>query len=127
MTALNSLTQEERAATLCLDQSTIEQSVSKDVALAMRAVGADMLDAPVSGGMTLSQIMKTAGTVSPYTNVSAGVVGAEKGTLAIMCGGSDAAFSTASPVLQAMAREVTHCGDLGTGLAAKIANKYVCR
>ena len=52
MTALNSLSQEERAATLCLDQSTIEQSVSKDVALAMRAVGADMLDAPVSGGMT---------------------------------------------------------------------------
>lgn len=52
MTALNSLSQEERAATLCLDQSTIEQSVSKDVALAMRAVGADMLDAPISGGMT---------------------------------------------------------------------------
>ncbi|GAB1730509.1 hypothetical protein NU195Hw_g5993t1 [Hortaea werneckii] len=103
MTALNSLTQEERAATLCLDQSTIEQSVSKDVALAMRAIGADMLDAPVSGG----------------------VVGAEKGTLAIMCGGSDAAFSTASPVLQAMAREVTHCGDLGTGLAAKIANNML--
>lgn len=50
MTTLNALTQEERAQTLCLDQSTIEQSVSKDVALAMRAVGADMLDAPVSGG-----------------------------------------------------------------------------
>lgn len=50
MNTLNSLTQEERSATLCLDQSTIEQSVSKDVALAMRAVGADMMDAPVSGG-----------------------------------------------------------------------------
>lgn len=52
MATLNTLTQEERSATLCLDQSTIEQSVSKDVALAMRAVGADMVDAPVSGGMT---------------------------------------------------------------------------
>ena len=52
MTTLNTLPQEERSATLCLDQSTIEQSVSKDVALAMRAVGADMVDAPVSGGMT---------------------------------------------------------------------------
>ncbi|KAI7551444.1 hypothetical protein KC331_g2551 [Hortaea werneckii] len=103
MTALKSLSQEESAATLCLDQSTIEQSVSKDVALAMRAVGADMLDAPVSGG----------------------VFGAENGTLAIMCGGSDAAFKTATPVLQAMAREVTHCGDLGTGLAAKIANNML--
>jgi 3-hydroxyisobutyrate dehydrogenase len=52
MTTMNTLTQKERSATLCLDQSTIEQSVSKDVALAMRAVGADMVDAPVSGGMT---------------------------------------------------------------------------
>ena len=52
MATLNTLTQDERSATLCLDQSTIEQSVSKDVALAMRAVGADMVDAPVSGGMT---------------------------------------------------------------------------
>lgn len=57
------------------------------------------------------------------TNTSLGVVGAEKGTLAIMCGGGDAAFKRANEVLQAMAREVTHCGDLGTGLAAKIANK----
>ena len=56
MTTLNTLTQEERSATLCLDQSTIEQSVSKDVALAMRAVGADMVDAPVSGGMADSSI-----------------------------------------------------------------------
>lgn len=51
MTTLNALTQEQRSVTLCLDQSTIEQSISKDVALAMRAVGADMMDAPVSGGM----------------------------------------------------------------------------
>lgn len=54
MTTLKSLTQEEREATLCLDQSTIEQSVSKEVALAMRDVGANMLDAPVSGGMAAS-------------------------------------------------------------------------
>ena len=53
MTGLQSLTQEDRTATLCLEQSTIEQSISKDVALAMRAVGADMLDAPVSGGMVV--------------------------------------------------------------------------
>lgn len=50
MSALQSLTQDERSATLCLEQSTIEQSVSQSVALKMREVGADMLDAPVSGG-----------------------------------------------------------------------------
>jgi 3-hydroxyisobutyrate dehydrogenase len=48
--ALETMTQEQRAATLCMDQSTIEQSVSKNVALTLRAAGAQLLDAPVSGG-----------------------------------------------------------------------------
>lgn len=50
LTALQHLNAESRAQTLCLDQSTIEQSVSKAVALEMRKAGADMMDAPVSGG-----------------------------------------------------------------------------
>lgn len=54
-----------------------------------------------------------------------GVVGARDGTLSIMVGGDAATFQRALPFLQPMARKVTHCGDLGTGLAAKIANKYV--
>ena len=57
------------------------------------------------------------------TDALIGVIGAEKGTLAIMVGGSDSSFKRSLEVLQPMAREVTHCGDLGTGLAAKIANK----
>lgn len=54
-----------------------------------------------------------------------GVVGARDGTLAIMVGGDPVSFERSLPVLQPMARKVTHCGDLGTGLAAKISNKYV--
>jgi 3-hydroxyisobutyrate dehydrogenase len=50
LSALESMSQEQRAATLCIDQSTIEQSVSKAVALQLRQVGADLVDAPVSGG-----------------------------------------------------------------------------
>jgi 3-hydroxyisobutyrate dehydrogenase len=50
LTALQNLDAESRSHTLCLDQSTIEQSVSKAVALEMRKVGANMMDAPVSGG-----------------------------------------------------------------------------
>ncbi|OQD78781.1 hypothetical protein PENANT_c081G02292 [Penicillium antarcticum] len=89
--------------TLSKDQSTIEQSVSKAVALELRKAGADMLDAPVSGG----------------------VVGAENGTLAIMVGGDKASFDCSVPVLQSMARKVTYCGDLGAGLAAKISNNLL--
>ncbi|CAN9081751.1 unnamed protein product [Alternaria alternata] len=103
LSALESMSQEERAATLCVDQSTIEQKVSKTVALRLREAGADLVDAPVSGG----------------------VIGAEKGTLAIMVGGSKSSFDRAVPVLESMSRKVTYCGDLGAGLAAKIANNLL--
>ncbi|CAF3652165.1 unnamed protein product [Fusarium graminearum] len=55
--------------------------------------------------------------------VPTGVVGAEQGTLAIMVGGSKTSFDRSVPVLESMSRKVTYCGDLGAGLAAKIANK----
>ena len=40
-----------------------------------------------------------------------------------MVGGDKKAFDRSVPVLGAMSRKVTYCGDLGAGLAAKIANK----
>ncbi|KAH7268977.1 NAD binding domain of 6-phosphogluconate dehydrogenase-domain-containing protein [Fusarium redolens] len=103
LSALKAMSQDQRADTLCIDQSTIEQSVSNAVALQMRQVGADLVDAPVSGG----------------------VIGAEKGTLAIMVGGSKTSYHRSVPVLQSMARKVTYCGDLGAGLAAKISNNLL--
>ena len=51
--------------------------------------------------------------------MSGGVEGARDGTLAIMCGGSDAGFSRAQPVLSAMGRTVAHFGPVGAGQAAK--------
>jgi len=53
LTALQNLDEKSRSQTLCLDESTIEQSVSKAVALKMREAGAEMMDAPVSGGMSV--------------------------------------------------------------------------
>ncbi|KAJ4231844.1 hypothetical protein NW757_013883 [Fusarium falciforme] len=103
LSALKDISQDQRAETLCIDQSTIEQSVSKAVALQLRQIGADLVDAPVSGG----------------------VIGAEKGTLAIMVGGSKTSYDRSVPVLQSMARKVTYCGDLGAGLAAKISNNLL--
>lgn len=54
MNALKQL-EGDQTSTLCLDQSTIEQRVSKEVALKMREIGADMMDAPVSGGKLKSR------------------------------------------------------------------------
>ncbi|RSL43905.1 hypothetical protein CEP54_014899 [Fusarium duplospermum] len=92
LNALKDISQDQRAETLCIDQSTIEQSVSKAVALQLRQIGADLVDAPVSGG----------------------VIGAEKGALAIMVGGSKTSYDRSVSALQSMARKVTYCGDLGS-------------
>jgi 3-hydroxyisobutyrate dehydrogenase len=66
-------------------------------------------------------MLRPSGTERSHT--LPGVVGAEKGTLAIMVGGDKSAFDRSVPVLASMSRKVTYCGDLGAGLAAKIANK----
>lgn len=107
LSALESMSQEERAATLCVDQSTIEQKVSKTVALRLREAGADLVDAPVSGGKSIVLVLKAS-----KAHQCAGVIGAEKGTLAIMVGGSKSSFDRAVPVLESMSRKVTYCGGL---------------
>lgn len=48
--ALNELSEEKRKETLFIDSTTLDQSIAKIVASKMREVGAEMVDAPVSGG-----------------------------------------------------------------------------
>lgn len=62
LSALKSMSQEECAATLCMDQSTIEQKVSKAVALQLRDAGADLVDAPVSGGKSIVVVSEVSRT-----------------------------------------------------------------
>jgi 3-hydroxyisobutyrate dehydrogenase-like beta-hydroxyacid dehydrogenase len=82
-----------------IDMSTIAPSTSRQVADRVRAVGAEMLDAPVSGS----------------------VPAAEDGTLVIMVGGEEATFRTAEPLLRVLGRKVTHIGPNGQGLLLKLA------
>jgi L-threonate 2-dehydrogenase len=71
----------------------------------LAAMGIDLLDAPVSGG----------------------VVGAEKATLTIMAGGPLATFERAKPLLDAMGDKVRHVGlKLGDGAAMKTVNQLLC-
>ncbi|KAK5304296.1 hypothetical protein LTR99_004752 [Exophiala xenobiotica] len=99
--ALKGLSSSDVSETLCIDESTIEQSESRNISQEIKAVGVEMIDAPVSG------------------------VGARDGTLTMMVGGSREAFLRSVPVLQLMGKSVLHCGDLGAGLAAKLANNEV--
>jgi L-threonate 2-dehydrogenase len=71
----------------------------------LTAMGIDLLDAPVSGG----------------------VVGAEKATLTIMAGGPQSTFNRAKPYLDAMGDKVRHVGlNLGDGAAMKTVNQLLC-
>ena len=78
-------------------------ATARNVAAIASAKGLDVLDAPVSGG--------TGGAIA--------------GTLTFMCGGSDAAFAAATPILQAMGRNIIHAGPAGAGQSAKICNNMM--
>jgi 3-hydroxyisobutyrate dehydrogenase len=88
---------------LMIDSSTIDVASAREVHEAAAAVGHLMLDAPVSGG----------------------VAGAEAGTLTFMCGGPEAAFDKAKPLLDVMGRNIVHAGGPGNGQAAKVCNNMI--
>jgi 3-hydroxyisobutyrate dehydrogenase-like beta-hydroxyacid dehydrogenase len=57
--------------------------------------------------------------------VSGGPMGAIEGTLAIMCGGSQAAYDAAKPVLDRMGTKVVHAGPIGAGTQMKLARNMM--
>ncbi|MCB8819593.1 3-hydroxyisobutyrate dehydrogenase [Microvirga rosea] len=88
---------------LVIDCSTIDvESARKAHALA-KEQGLGSLDAPVSGG----------------------VGGAKGATLTFMAGGTAEAFRQAEPILSRMGKKVVHCGEAGSGQAAKICNNMI--
>jgi 3-hydroxyisobutyrate dehydrogenase len=89
--------------TLLIDSSTIDPHTARDVAMDARAKPTPMVDAPVSGGTG----------------------GAEAGTLTFMVGGEAADFEKAKPILQAMGKNIVHCGAAGNGQVAKICNNMM--
>jgi 3-hydroxyisobutyrate dehydrogenase len=93
-----------RPGSIVIDCSTVSAVTAREAARRLAGRQVDFLDAPVSGG----------------------VEGARDGTLAIMVGGSPAAFERARPVLAAMGRAVTHFGPSGSGQAAKATNQIMC-
>lgn len=92
-----------RAGSLVIDCSTISPTSTRAIADRLRAAGAHMLDAPVSGGSE----------------------GAAKGTLSIMIGGDKAQVARAMPILRAMGQTITHVGSHGAGQMAKLVNQIL--
>jgi 3-hydroxyisobutyrate dehydrogenase-like beta-hydroxyacid dehydrogenase len=82
-----------------VDMSTVSPRASRELAERVRARGARMLDAPVSGSIPQ----------------------AESGTLAIMVGGDRPAFAAVGSLLSELGQTVTHIGPNGQGLVLKLA------
>jgi 3-hydroxyisobutyrate dehydrogenase len=92
-----------RDGALVIDCSSIAPDATREIAKQFRAKNIGFVDAPVSGGSE----------------------GAIKGTLTIMCGGSEEDFERAQPVLQVIGAKVTLIGPVGCGQIAKVANQVV--
>ena len=57
--------------------------------------------------------------------VSGGTIGAQKGTLTIMCGADEETFEKAKPVLEAIGKRIMRIGGTGMGDAMKIVNNML--
>lgn len=84
-----------------VDHSTIAPLATQGFAARLAERGVALIDAPVSGGD----------------------VGAQQGTLSIMCGGDEAAFERVRPMLEVVGKRVVRLGGPGMGQACKACNQ----
>ena len=92
-----------RPGSIVVDMSSISPIATKEFARKLKAMGVEMLDAPVSGGQ----------------------VGAQNATLSIMVGGPVEIFEKIKPFLEIMGKNIVHIGGNGDGQTCKVANQIV--
>ena len=92
-----------KSNSLLIDCSTIDVKSAKKLHEIAKSANVHCLDAPVSGG----------------------VGGAQSGSLTFMVGGSAKAFEIGSPYFEIMGQKAVHCGEGGSGQAAKICNNML--
>lgn len=84
-----------------VDHTTVSAAVTRELAAAAAEAGIGYVDAPVSGGQA----------------------GAENGVLSVMCGGEQATYDRAEPVIAAYSRICRRLGETGAGQLAKMVNQ----
>jgi 2-hydroxy-3-oxopropionate reductase len=88
---------------IVVDMSSISPVETKQFAARIEALGAQYLDAPVSGGE----------------------VGARAASLTIMVGGPHSAFDQVKPLFEVMGKNITLVGGNGDGQTCKVANQII--
>lgn len=84
-----------------VDHTTVSAKVTAELYAVGKEQGIAFVDAPVSGGQA----------------------GAENGILSIMCGGDQAAYDAAEPIMQAYGRSIKRLGESGAGQLTKMVNQ----
>ena len=87
--------------TILVDHTTASAEVARELAKAASDKGFGFVDAPVSGGQA----------------------GAENGTLTVMCGGAQADYDRAEPLIQNFAKACRLMGPVGSGQLTKMVNQ----
>lgn len=90
-----------RAGALFVDHTTASANVARELYAVAKDQGLGFIDAPVSGGQA----------------------GAENGVLTVMCGGDQADFDRAEPLIDAFARSCRLLGPIGSGQLTKMVNQ----
>ena len=88
-----------RRGSVLIESSTVSPNLEKRAAASAAALGAEFLEAPVTGGTW----------------------GAEKGELVFMAGGEASTLERVQPVLSAMGKKWFHLGPVGAGQTVKLA------
>lgn len=88
---------------LIADMTTGDPLATKDMSARLAERGIDLIDAPVSGGVS----------------------GAEQGTIAIMIGAPEALFERVKPALQSISPNILHAGEIGAGHSMKLINNMI--
>ena len=89
------------AQAVFVDHTTVSAKVTHELHAAAGEAGNYFIDAPISGGQA----------------------GAENGALSIMCGGDQAAFERALPVMEVYSKICRRIGDSGAGQMTKMCNQ----
>jgi 3-hydroxyisobutyrate dehydrogenase len=90
-----------KSGAIFIDNTTASADVARELSAAAAKLGLGFIDAPVSGGQA----------------------GAENGMLTVMCGGDEATFAKAKPVIEAYAKMVGLMGQAGAGQLTKMVNQ----
>jgi 3-hydroxyisobutyrate dehydrogenase len=89
------------AGSVFVDHTTVSAAVTEELNAAAKALQISFIDAPVSGGQA----------------------GAENAALSVMCGGDEAAYQRAEPIISAYARICRRIGESGAGQMTKMCNQ----